>query len=184
MKIIEESARKRFNEIVLGATRKAQEKYGFNMTDKDGNYSTWNNEADAFKHAYLSWLLSWYQGDKKSKELGDMHEDETPNAPAYERNMDLWNNAIGREIAYEMKWRMGDDYALLDDESASEFASQKIWEKMQQGELITNPFTDKKKFEIWNLKDLKKVTKFFLTANLKILMKKQKQSKWILIWII
>lgn len=54
MKIIEESARKRFNEIVLGATRKAQEKYGFNMTDKDGNYSTWNNEADAFKHAYLS----------------------------------------------------------------------------------------------------------------------------------
>ena len=77
MKIIEESARKRFNEIVLGATRKAQEKYGFNMTDKDGNYSTWNNEADAFKHAYLSWLLSWYQGDKKSKELGDMHEDET-----------------------------------------------------------------------------------------------------------
>ena len=60
MKIIEESARKRFNEIVLGATRKAQEKYGFNMTDKDGNYSTWNNEADAFKHAYLSWLLSWY----------------------------------------------------------------------------------------------------------------------------
>ena len=56
------------------------------MTDKDGNYSTWNNEADAFKHAYLCWLLSWYQGDKKSKELGDMHEDETPNAPAYERN--------------------------------------------------------------------------------------------------
>ena len=39
---------------------------------------------------------------KKAKELGDMHEDETPKAPAYERNMDLWNNEIGREIAYKM----------------------------------------------------------------------------------
>lgn len=177
MKIIEESTRKRFNEIVLGATRKAQEKYGFNMTDKDGNYSTWNNEADAFKHAYLSWLLSWYQGDKKSKELGDMHEDETPNAPAYERNMDLWNNAIGREIAYEMKWRMGDDYALLDDESASEFASQKIWEKMQQGELITNPFTDKRKFENMELERLKESDKIFSDGEFKNFDEKTKAIK-------
>ena len=147
------------------------------MTDKDGNYSTWNNEADAFKHAYLSWLLSWYQGDKKSKELGDMHEDETPNAPAYERNMDLWNNAIGREIAYEMKWRMGDDYALLDDESASEFASQKIWEKMQQGELITNPFTDKRKFENMELERLKESDKIFSDGEFKNFDEKTKAIK-------
>lgn len=113
-----------------------------------------------------------------------MHEDETPNAPAYERNMDLWNNAIGREIAYEMKWRMGDDYALLDDESASEFASQKIWEKMQQGELITNPFTDKKKFENMELERLKESDKIFSDGEFKNFDEKQKQSKWILIWII
>ena len=44
-----------------------------------------------------------------------MHEDETPNAPWYERNMDLWNNKIGREVAFEMKERRGEDYDLLGD---------------------------------------------------------------------
>lgn len=106
-----------------------------------------------------------------------MHEDETPNAPAYERNMDLWNNAIGREIAYEMKWRMGDDYALLDDESASEFASQKIWEKMQQGELITNPFTDKRKFENMELERLKESDKIFSDGEFKNFDEKTKAIK-------
>lgn len=75
---------------------------------------------------------------------GDMHEDETPNAPIYERNMDLWNNEIGREIAYEMKRNLGDAADILGTEWASEIASQRIWEKMQQGELITNPFTDRR----------------------------------------
>ena len=74
-----------------------------------------------------------------------MHEDETPNAPAYERNMNLWNNEIGREIAYEMKNKLGDSADILGTEWASDIASQKIWEKMQQGELITNPITDRRK---------------------------------------
>ena len=90
---------------------------------------------------------------------------------------DLWNNAIGREIAYEMKWRMGDDYALLDDESASEFASQKIWEKMQQGELITNPFTDKRKFENMELERLKESDKIFSDGEFKNFDEKTKAIK-------
>jgi hypothetical protein len=117
------------------------------MTQKAGAYSnTHNNEADAFKHAYMSWFLSYWGNDIKSKELGDMHENETPNAPYGERNMDLWNNAMGREIAYEMKWKLGEDYDLLGDDWASEYASRKIYEKMQKGELITNP-NDKRKYE-------------------------------------
>lgn len=146
-KYVENFARDVFNNIVLDATSKAQKKYGFDMTQKEGAYSnTHNNEADAFKHAYLSWHLAWYYGDQKAKELGDMHEDETPNAPYGERNMDLWNNAMGREIAYEMKWKLGDDYDLLGDDWASEYASRKIWEKMQRGELITNT-NDKRRYE-------------------------------------
>ena len=146
-KYVENFARDVFNKVVLNATYKAQKKYGFDMTQKEGAYSnTHNNEADAFKHAYMTWHLSWYYGDQKAKELGDMHEDETPNAPFGERNMDLWNNAIGREIAYEMKWKLGDDYDLLGDDWASDYASRKIYEKMQNGELITNP-NDKRKYE-------------------------------------
>ena len=48
------TSRKKFNEVVLEATYKAQKKYGFDMTKYDYSYSnTHNNEADAFKHAYI-----------------------------------------------------------------------------------------------------------------------------------
>ena len=154
------TSRKKFNEVVLKATLAAQKKYGFEIGT--GAHATWNNEADAFKHAYMSWLLSYkYGGDFISKQLGDMHENETPNAPTYERNMDLWNNAIGREIAYEIKKGLGDNDYLLDEDYISEFASQKIWEKMQQGELITNPFTDKRKFENMELERLSEKDKVY-----------------------
>jgi len=50
--------REHFNKEVLKATRKAQQKYGFDMTKHEYSYSnTHNNEADAFKHAYMSWLI-------------------------------------------------------------------------------------------------------------------------------
>ena len=154
-KFAEGAARQTFNDIVLNATYKAQKKYGFDMTKHEYSYSnTHNNEADAFKHAYMAWHLAWYYGDKRAKELGDMHEDETPNAPAYERNMDLWNNEIGREIAYEMKNKLGDSADILGTDWASDIASQKIWEKMQQGQLITNPITDRRKFENMELERL------------------------------
>ena len=148
MSTIKSLLRKKFNNIVLDATSKAQKKYGFDMTQKEGAYSNiHNNEADAFKHAYMSWLLSYkYGGDFVAEQLGNFHENETPNAPFGERNMDLWNNAMGREIAYEMKWKLGDDYDLLGDDWASEYASRKIYEKMRNGELITNP-NDKRKYE-------------------------------------
>ena len=64
--------------------------------------------------------------------------------------MDLWNNAIGREIAYEMKQG---NFDLLDDESVSDVASRKIYERMQKGELITTP-NDKRKFENMELERL------------------------------
>ena len=170
------TSRNKFNQVVLDATRKAQQKYGFDMTQKEGAYSnTHNNEADAFKHAYMSWFLSYWGNDIKSKELGDMHEDETPNAPAYERNMDLWNNAIGREIAYEMKWQLSNDYDLLGEEWANQTAKQKIWEKMQQGELITNPFTDRRKFENMELERLTENDRIYSNVEFRNFDEKMKE---------
>ena len=142
------------------------------MTQKAGAYSnTHNNEADAFKHAYMSWFLSYWGNDIKSKELGDMHENETPNAPYGERNMDLWNNAMGREIAYEMKWKLGEDYDLLGDDWASEYASRKIYEKMQKGELITNP-NDKRKYENLELELLNEKDRVYSDGELRELYEK------------
>ena len=168
LKELEKNARKGFNWWVLHETKVAQEKYGFDMTLKKNSYSnTHNNEADAFKHAYMSWFLAYWGNDKISKELGDMHEDETPKAPSYERNMDLWNNAIGREIAYEMKRKLGDDYDLLGEEWAIQTAKRKIYEKMQQGELITDPFTDKRKFENMELERLKEEDRVYTNDEYK-----------------
>ena len=67
------TSRNKFNQVVLDATVKAQKKYGFDMTKKSYSLSnTHNNEADAFKHAYLSWLLSYkYGGDFVSEQLGN-----------------------------------------------------------------------------------------------------------------
>lgn len=106
--------RQKFNKDVLEATYKAQKDYGFKIGT--GKHATWNNEADAFKHTYMQWDLAYHHGEKIAKNLGDMHENETPNAPAGERNMDLWNNAIGREIAREMK--KNPNWDLLDKEMA------------------------------------------------------------------
>ncbi len=138
------SGRENFNDKVLEATYKAQKKYGFKMGT--GEHATWNNEADAFKHAYMQWKLSWERGDIYAKKLGDMHEDETPNAPEGERNMDLWNNAIGREVAHEMKQKLGEDYDYLPFDKASDYASSIIADKLRKGELITHP-DDKRRFE-------------------------------------
>jgi len=162
------TSRNKFNQVVLDATRKAQQKYGFDMTKREGAYSnTHNNEADAFKHAYLSWLLSYkYGGDFVAEQLGNMHENETPNAPYGERNMDLWNNAMGREIAYDMKRELGEDYDLLGDDWASDYASRKIYEKMQNGELITNP-NDRRKYENLELELLNEKDRIFSDGEFK-----------------
>lgn len=164
--------RKKFNDTVLDATYKAQKKYGFEIGT--GEHATWNNESDAFKHAYMAWHLSWYYGDKKSKELGDMHENETPNAPWYERNMDLWNNEIGREIAYEMKNKYGDAAGIIGTEWASEIASEMIWEKMQQGELITNPFKDTRRYENMELERLKENDRIYTDGEFRNFDEKMK----------
>ena len=175
LKEIEKGGRKVFNWWVLHETREAQKEYGFDMTKREYSYSdTHNNEADAFKHAYMSWFLSYWGNDIKSKELGDMHEDETPSAPAYERNMDLWNNAIGREIAYEMKWQLGDNYDLFGVEWPLQTAKRKIWEKMQQGELITNPLTDKRKFENMEIERLTENDKIYSNDEFRNLDEKKK----------
>ena len=60
--MFENLERKIFNTIVDYATQKAHEDYGIERNE--GDYPTWNNESDAFKHTYLSWFLSWFIDDE------------------------------------------------------------------------------------------------------------------------
>ena len=138
-KILGGKGRKAFNSYIIHKTNEYQKKYGFDIGD---GKNTHNNEADAFKHAYMQWVLGYYLGSDTAKKLGDMHEEETPNAPFGEINMDKWNNAIGREIAEVMK----KSRKISSWESASDEAAKQIFEKLKNGDLITNP-SDKRKFE-------------------------------------
>ena len=158
---VKDISRKTFNKIVLEATHKAQQKYGFKIGN--GEHATWNNEADAFKHAYMQWFLGFYFNDDIAKKLGDMHENETPNAPIGERNMDLWNNEIGREIALKMRKNR---FSVLrfNDESINDIASEIIYKKMKNGELITTP-SDSRKFENMEYELIKSKDKVFFKGE-------------------
>ena len=52
MGIVEKTKRRGFNWFINEETKDAQKKFGFNIGT--GKHASWNNEADAFKHAFLS----------------------------------------------------------------------------------------------------------------------------------
>ena len=56
-----------------------------------------NNEADAFRHCYWSCCMAQKIGASEAKKFGDSHE-ESPNQPKCEKEMDLYNNNIGRNL--------------------------------------------------------------------------------------
>lgn len=56
-----------------------------------------NGNGDAFRHAYWSCNMVVRIGANWAKRWGDAHEIE-PGQPAIEKEMDLWNNQLGRNI--------------------------------------------------------------------------------------
>ena len=139
--------REEFNRYIHNETVKYQKQYGFQMGT--GEHATWNNEADAFKHAYMQAILSIDHGKVFSASAGYQHEIFGKETVRGERNMDLWNNAIGREIAEDIKKVWGKDLDNLPQEYVEDMIAQRVVIKMKQGELITNP-SDKRSF--WNMK--------------------------------
>jgi len=147
------------NKKTLDATYKAQKKYGFKMGT--GEHATWNNEADAFKHAYMQWYMTWNYGEAFATSAGDYHEEEVRETVPGETNMDFWNNKIGRELAKDMlKIKKKKDWDMLGEEYYEEYAAKMIVEKMQQGELITHP-SDPRKFENMDKELLKPTNRVF-----------------------
>lgn len=61
----------------------------------------YNGCGDAFRHAYFSGLNVSSLGYSLAKQLGDAHE-EKPGNPALEKEMDLYNNEVGRVRAYSI----------------------------------------------------------------------------------
>ena len=132
-------------------TKKYQKIYDFEL-DK-GKNDTWNNEADAFKHAYMQAHARYFYGKQISDFIGWLHErngNKYNNQIYQEYNMDLWNNAIGQEIGQRAEKELKNISKNLSQKEIECWLAYKVMEKMKKGELITNPFEDKRSYK--NLK--------------------------------
>ena len=101
--------------------------YHFSM---EPNHTSHNNEADAFKHTYMSAELTVYLGSKIAYMIGKMHEDNNKYNTPEEYNMDMHNNSKGIEIGKTIKF--GIFKKNLDD-----IIAEKVMQYMNNGELIT-----------------------------------------------
>ncbi len=66
------------------------------------NLDAYDNEADAFRHAYFSFRLSQEIGESRAKRFTDAYEIHHINKMG-SRCMDLWNNREGREMNSAIK---------------------------------------------------------------------------------
>ena len=137
---------KKYSSYVFDATTKYQKKYGFDIGT--GEHATWNNEADAFKHAYMQAQLSLWTGKHISKALGDFHEfqgNKTMGQSKEEYNMDNWNNEQGREIAREIIQQYG-VLSTVPSQKINDIIAEKVVKRMKEGKLILSP-NDSRKYE-------------------------------------
>lgn len=141
--------REYYNNYIYAQTKKYQKKYGFEIGT--GAHDAWNNEADAFKHTFMSADMALKTNAGISKYKGDEHEIEGRNnmrQSSGEENMDRWNNAEGRKIAQKIAKEIKNPFVLkayalsgrLEDRIAEE-----VMQKMKKGDLITHP-NDKRKY--------------------------------------
>jgi hypothetical protein len=112
------------------------------LKDKSGNvdpsaHGLVDNDADAFRHAYVSAVFTQEYGENAARVFGNVNEmdplslySRTSNPGAF--NMDLWNNRVGRKYGKKNKNRK----TLL----------KMILKALKNGELITDP-ADKRKFQ-------------------------------------
>ena len=137
---------KQYNNEIAKKTLKYQKQYGFDIGT--GEHATWNNEADAFKHTFMSADLALEVGQIPSFIFGIEHENQTPNNPYGEWNMDSWNNAKGREIANEIKRDYGNNFQKFNKKERDNIIAEKVMQKMHNGELIISP-NDSRKYNGW-----------------------------------
>lgn len=123
------------------------EKESYDLFDKyirrlprksDGSYDLstgefYDNDVDAVRHAYTSGIFTQEYGEKVTKILGDMNElvplggnssSSSPNS----KNMDLWNNRIGRKLGLKTSGKLK--------------LFKLILKALKNGEFITDPEND------------------------------------------
>jgi hypothetical protein len=123
------------------------EKESYDLFDKyirklprksDGSYDLstgefYDNDVDAIRHAYTAGIFTQEYGEKVTEILGDMNElvpfggNSSSNSPN-SKNMDLWNNRIGRKLGLKTSGKLK--------------LFKLILKALKNGELIIDPEND------------------------------------------
>jgi hypothetical protein len=122
-----------------------QKKYNL-KTNPIQEFKGADDEQDAFRHAFAS--AHFILTGLPAKVLGNAWENFGPGSSVNNpgsKNMDLWNNAVGREIGSEILKEFGNTKNIA-PETLDDMIAEKIIQKMKSGELITNP-KDRRDFE-------------------------------------
>lgn len=160
------SIQKSYDNHIVGLTKKYQKKYNFDMK----NSSTHNNQADAFKHAFLSAEGSCFGSNSLSFAGGWSHEISgfIHKQPMSEFFMDSTNNEIGRRIGLEVKKELGHVNKLdliKNREKYYDLIAEKIMKKMKSGELVTDVNDKRIQKQVEKYENFKKYTKDMLKYN-------------------
>lgn len=103
----------------------------------------WNDELDAFRHAYMQADLTNKYGSKTAKFLGDIHENIYDKVftiqPHKEKNMDLWNNNIGRQVSKEVDKQTEIFKNITSPQIRRDITAENIYNKIKEKKLLTNP---------------------------------------------
>lgn len=113
-----------FTKEMLSETLKYQKKYGFDIGQ---NNIAWNNEADAFRHAYMQSLLNQKYSSTGTKALSYLHEKKGlwRGQDPREANMDMWNNQQGQQIYNEIL-REYPNFNKLSVQQQNDIIAQKV----------------------------------------------------------
>jgi hypothetical protein len=69
------------------------------------NMSGANDARDAYRHFYWSFGMTRILGPDRALAFGNAHEAQYPDNPRMEERMDTWNNAVGRAMALDSRYR-------------------------------------------------------------------------------
>jgi hypothetical protein len=106
----------------------------------DGSYDLstgefYDNDVDAVRHVYTSGIFTQEYGERITEILGDMNEliplggNSSSNNPN-SKNMDLWNNKVGRKLGLKTTSKMKLFKLIID--------------ALKNGEMIKDPMNDKR----------------------------------------
>lgn len=108
-----------------------------------------NDETDALRHALLSAKYTLSTNGYVAMGITDLHEIEgnmRHKQDPREENMDKWNNAVGRQVAHELKQEFGNKLNKMDKQVVNALLAQKIVKHIKSGDMITD-VNDKRDFK-------------------------------------